>query len=289
MSKYSLTSWPEVIVVFHGEYKRTVTHTLTFLEEPLIFLVLFKGSLRGKSAAHTSFELTSITTGALVSSVPAEGSHSWNVSPDKSSATRCNHNSTTRHCPRRSTWCPWLLPLVLDDLQLDLSLYSGHPTRNSPELADPKVSRPHVTLLLSWPHFAILYSPPHVRFDPFHLPHNNIWYPFLAIPNPSWWWDWTGLLSKRSASYVYNLSPRDLGHSTGIQVLALAHVSMPGTNSGMVFWHSVSTHLETEKKIMTWCPCIQNHQSVLTVRWLWVWSSSLCFSVSREVLFTCNS
>jgi hypothetical protein len=28
VSKYSLTSWPEVIVVFHGEYKRTVTHTL---------------------------------------------------------------------------------------------------------------------------------------------------------------------------------------------------------------------------------------------------------------------
>jgi hypothetical protein len=28
VSKYSLTSWPEVIVVFHGEYKRTVNHTL---------------------------------------------------------------------------------------------------------------------------------------------------------------------------------------------------------------------------------------------------------------------
>ncbi len=28
MSKYSLTSCPEVIVVFHGEYKRTVTDTL---------------------------------------------------------------------------------------------------------------------------------------------------------------------------------------------------------------------------------------------------------------------
>ena len=28
--KYSLTSWPELIVVFHGEYKRTVTHTLNF-------------------------------------------------------------------------------------------------------------------------------------------------------------------------------------------------------------------------------------------------------------------
>jgi hypothetical protein len=30
VSKYSLTSWPEVIVVFHGEYKGTVTHTLKF-------------------------------------------------------------------------------------------------------------------------------------------------------------------------------------------------------------------------------------------------------------------
>ena len=28
VSKYSLTSRPEVIVVFHGQYKRTVTHTL---------------------------------------------------------------------------------------------------------------------------------------------------------------------------------------------------------------------------------------------------------------------
>jgi hypothetical protein len=28
VSKYSLTSWPEVIIVFHGEYQRTVTDTL---------------------------------------------------------------------------------------------------------------------------------------------------------------------------------------------------------------------------------------------------------------------
>jgi hypothetical protein len=33
-------------------------------------------SARGKSAARSSLELTSIATGALVSSVPAEGSHS---------------------------------------------------------------------------------------------------------------------------------------------------------------------------------------------------------------------
>ena len=33
MSKYSLTSGPEVIVVFHGEYKRTLTHTLKFSTE----------------------------------------------------------------------------------------------------------------------------------------------------------------------------------------------------------------------------------------------------------------
>ncbi len=53
-------------------------------------------SAMGKSADRRSIELTSIDTGALVSSEPAEGSHSWNVSPDKSSATWCNHNSTTR-------------------------------------------------------------------------------------------------------------------------------------------------------------------------------------------------
>jgi hypothetical protein len=33
-------------------------------------------SVRGKSAAHSSLELTSIATGALVSSEPVEGSHS---------------------------------------------------------------------------------------------------------------------------------------------------------------------------------------------------------------------
>ncbi len=42
-----------------------------------------------------------------------------------------------------------LLPLVLEDLQLELPLYTGHATRNRPELPDPKVSRPHVSLLLS--------------------------------------------------------------------------------------------------------------------------------------------
>jgi hypothetical protein len=49
-------------------------------------------SARGKSVARNSLELTIIATGALVSSVPTKGSHSWNVSPDKSSTTRCNHN-----------------------------------------------------------------------------------------------------------------------------------------------------------------------------------------------------
>ena len=42
-----------------------------------------------------------------------------------------------------------LLPLALPALQLELSLYAGHATRNRSELADPKVSRPHVSLLLS--------------------------------------------------------------------------------------------------------------------------------------------
>ncbi len=35
----------------------------------------------------------------------------------------------------------------------------------------------------------ILYAPPRVRFHPFQLPHNNICYPFLVIPNPCWWCD----------------------------------------------------------------------------------------------------
>ena len=44
---------------------------------------------------------------------------------------------------------PVLLPLALAALLLELLLYAGHTTRNRPELADPKVSRPHVSLLLS--------------------------------------------------------------------------------------------------------------------------------------------
>ncbi len=42
-----------------------------------------------------------------------------------------------------------LLPLALAALQLELLLYTGHFTRNRPELADPKVSRSHVSVLLS--------------------------------------------------------------------------------------------------------------------------------------------
>ena len=42
-----------------------------------------------------------------------------------------------------------VLLLALPVLQLELSLYAGHATRKLPELADPKVSRPHVSLLLS--------------------------------------------------------------------------------------------------------------------------------------------
>jgi hypothetical protein len=44
---------------------------------------------------------------------------------------------------------PVLLPFALATLQLELLLYAGHVTKNRPELADPKVSRPHVSLLLS--------------------------------------------------------------------------------------------------------------------------------------------
>ncbi len=42
-----------------------------------------------------------------------------------------------------------LLPLALPALQLEFLLYTGHATRKRPDLADPKVSRPHVSLLLT--------------------------------------------------------------------------------------------------------------------------------------------
>ena len=42
-----------------------------------------------------------------------------------------------------------LLSLALETLQLELPLYTGHTTRKRPEFADLKVSRPHVSLLLS--------------------------------------------------------------------------------------------------------------------------------------------
>jgi hypothetical protein len=40
-----------------------------------------------------------------------------------------------------------LLPLAA--LQLELLLYAAHATRNLPKLADPNVSKPYVSLLLS--------------------------------------------------------------------------------------------------------------------------------------------
>ena len=40
-----------------------------------------------------------------------------------------------------------LLPLAA--LELELLLYAAHATSNRPKFADPKVSRPHVSLLLS--------------------------------------------------------------------------------------------------------------------------------------------
>ena len=42
-----------------------------------------------------------------------------------------------------------LVLLPLPGLQLELLLYSAHPTWNRPKLADPKVSRTQVNLLLS--------------------------------------------------------------------------------------------------------------------------------------------
>jgi hypothetical protein len=42
-----------------------------------------------------------------------------------------------------------LVHLPLADLELELLLYTAHATRNRPKLADPKVSRTHVSLLLT--------------------------------------------------------------------------------------------------------------------------------------------
>ena len=85
--KYSLTSWPEVIVVFHGEYKRTVTQVLTVVpcvrRPPWATVSSCRGltSTRWKSASLSSLELMIIATGALASSVPVEGSHSYGLPP----------------------------------------------------------------------------------------------------------------------------------------------------------------------------------------------------------------
>ncbi len=42
-----------------------------------------------------------------------------------------------------------LVPLPLVALKLELLLYAAHATRKRPQLADPKVSSPHVSLLLT--------------------------------------------------------------------------------------------------------------------------------------------
>ena len=42
-----------------------------------------------------------------------------------------------------------LVLLLLPGLQLEILLYAAHATRNRPKLADPKVSRTQVSLLLS--------------------------------------------------------------------------------------------------------------------------------------------
>ena len=91
VSKYSLTSWPEVIVVFHKS-------TTYCYPEPWSFLTVVP------------------RTGALTSSVPTEGSHSWDT-PKKFGETywlqcmvRSGHRSgglrknTGQGVPRPETW-----------------------------------------------------------------------------------------------------------------------------------------------------------------------------------------
>jgi hypothetical protein len=79
------------------------------------------------------------------------------------------------------------------------------------------MSRPHVRLLLSLPHFTSLYTPPRARFVPFQLPHNNICYPFSRFRIPS-------------DDVTVNWS--------SVQVVCLEHVQPDTKRSGPLDWDS---------------------------------------------------
>ncbi len=82
-NSYSLTSWPELIVVIHGEYIPPGTHTVNLFEghaarvrycPPRAAASSWSGitSLRSKPAARSSDELTIMATGASEASVSVD-------------------------------------------------------------------------------------------------------------------------------------------------------------------------------------------------------------------------
>jgi hypothetical protein len=110
-NSYSLTSWPELIVVIHGEYMSPGTHAVNLLEG---YVTCTTDSTHhqfewqwyhwGRNRWRTSDELTIISTGSSEESVSTDGSHSSKVRPEASSSTRCRHTSTTRVSHRSTNW-----------------------------------------------------------------------------------------------------------------------------------------------------------------------------------------
>ncbi len=148
MSKNSLTSWPEVIVVFHGEYKRTVTHTLKLsrcraarttvsashrveLKRPHFREGEVRGAqlVRVDEHCHRSACVVRTRWG-----VPLLKRESWHIISNPMQPQFNDEGTVPVGVPGALV----LLPLSLPVLQLELSLYTGHATRKRPELADPK-------------------------------------------------------------------------------------------------------------------------------------------------------
>ncbi len=144
MSKYSLTSWPEVIVVFHGEYKRTVTHTLK--------LSHFRAARTTTSVSHrvelkrTHFHEGEVRGAKLVRvdehfhrstcvvrtrwGVPLLKRESWQIIINPMQPQFNDEGPVPVGVPGVLV----LLPLALPALQFELSLYAGHATRKRPEI-----------------------------------------------------------------------------------------------------------------------------------------------------------
>ncbi len=145
MSKNSLTSWPEVIVVFHGEYKRTVTHTLklshcrtarTTASASHRFELkrshFREGEVRGAQLArvdehyHRSACVVRTRWG-----VPLLKRESWHIINNPIQPQFNDEGAVPVGVPGALV----LLPLALPVLQLELSLYTGHATSKRPEFA----------------------------------------------------------------------------------------------------------------------------------------------------------